>query len=121
MHFTTLREYQDKYVPDCLKSAVTKVNKYEPDINPCYADFARHYSTVIVPAWPHNAKDKAMVENAVKITYRRIFAPLRDRLFHSLEELNETIRDFLEKHNNTLFQRIKMSRRELFDETEKLP
>ena len=60
-----------------------------------------------------------MVENAVKITYRRIFAPLRDRLFHSLEELNETIRDFLEKHNNTLFQRIKMSRRELFDETEK--
>jgi len=45
-------------VPDCLKSAVTKVNKYESDINPYYADFARHYGTVIVPARPHSAKDK---------------------------------------------------------------
>lgn len=106
-------------VPDCLKSAVTKGNKYEPDINPCYADFARHYGTVIVPARPHNARDKAMVENAVKIVYRRVFAPLRDRLFYSLEELNEAIRDLLEKHNNTSFQRIKMSRRELFNEIEK--
>jgi len=106
-------------VPDCLKSAVTKGNKYEPDINPVYADFARHYGTAVVPARPHNAKNKAMVENAVKITYRRIFAPLRDHLFHSLEEINEAIRDLLEKHNNTHFQRIKMSRRNLFDEIEK--
>jgi len=106
-------------VPDCLKSAVTKANKYEPDINPCYADFARHYSTVIVPARPHSAKDKAMVENAVKIIYRRVFAPLRDRLFHSVDKLNEAIRDLLEEHNNTPFQRIKMSRRQLFEEIEK--
>jgi len=60
-----------------------------------------------------------MVENAVKIVYRRIFAPLRDRLFHSLGELNEAIRDLLEEHNTTSFQRIKMSRRELFEEIEK--
>jgi hypothetical protein len=106
-------------VPDCLKSAVTKGNKYEPDINPVYADFARHYATVIVPARPHNPKDKAMVENAVKITYRRIFAPLRDRLFYSLEEINEAISDLLEEHNNTPFQRMKTSRRELFNEIEK--
>jgi len=106
-------------VPDCLKSVVTKGNKYEPDINPCYADFARHYGTVIVPARPHNAKDKAMVENAVKIVYRRVFAPLRDRLFYSLGELNQAIRNLLKEHNNTSFQRIKMSRRELFEEIEK--
>lgn len=106
-------------VPDCLKSAVTKGNKYDPDINPVYADFARHYGTVIVPARPHNAKDKAMVENAIKITYRRVFAPLRDRLFYSLEEINEAIRDLLEEHNKTPFQRMKASRRKLFDEIEK--
>jgi len=29
-------------VPDSLKSGVTKANKYEPEINPVYADFARH-------------------------------------------------------------------------------
>jgi len=43
-----------------------------------------------------------MVENAVKITYRRIFASLRHRLFHSLEEINEAIKERLEEHNNTL-------------------
>ena len=106
-------------VPDCLKSAVTKGNKYEPDINPEYANFAGHYGTAVVPARPRSPKDKAMVENAVKITYRRVFAPLRDRLFHSVKELNEAIRDLLEEHNNTPFQRIKMSRRDLFDEIEK--
>ena len=30
-------------VPDCLKSAVTKADPYEPDLNRAYAAFARHY------------------------------------------------------------------------------
>ena len=34
-------------VPDNLKSAIHKPNFYEPDINPEYSDFARHYQTVI--------------------------------------------------------------------------
>jgi transposase len=35
-------------VPDCLKSGVNDFDRYEPDINPEYADFARHYGTVIL-------------------------------------------------------------------------
>lgn len=106
-------------VPDCLKSAVTNSNQYEPDINPEYDDFARHYNTVILPARKNTPKDKAMVENAVKLTYIRVFAPLRNRIFYSIEELNEAIWERLEIHNNTRFQRIKISRWELFNETEK--
>jgi len=60
-----------------------------------------------------------MVENAVKITYRRIFAPLRDQLFYSLQEINEAIRNLLEEHNKAPFQRTKTSRRQLFNEIEK--
>jgi transposase len=45
-------------VPDCLKSAVTKGCKYEPEINPDYLDFARHYQTAILPARPHEPRDK---------------------------------------------------------------
>ena len=86
-------------VPDCLKSGVTNGNKYEPDINPEYADFARHYGTVILPARPNSAKDKALVENAVNLVYTRIYAPLRNRSFYSLEELNKAMRELLEKHN----------------------
>jgi transposase len=106
-------------VPDCLKSAVARANKYEPDINPVYADFARHYGTAIVPARPYNPKDKAMVENAVKIVYQRVFAPLRNKSFYSLEELNGAIREKIDEHNSKPFQRMRMSRRDLFNEVEK--
>lgn len=63
-------------VPDNLKSAVHKANFYEPDINPEYSDFARHYQTVILPARPNRARDKAMVEGTVRIVYAWIFAAL---------------------------------------------
>ena len=43
-------------VPDNLKSAVSKACRYEPDINPTYAEFARHYKTTIFPARPYRPK-----------------------------------------------------------------
>lgn len=106
-------------VPDNLKSGVKKADKYEPDINPVYNDFAEHYRTVILPSRSRHPKDKALVENAVKLIYQRVYAPLRNQGFYSLEELNQAIRDLLEEHNNKPFQRLKYSRRTLFDETEK--
>jgi len=106
-------------VPDCLKTGVTKWNRYDPDINPGYADFARHYGTTILPARPDRPQDKALAENAVKIAYSRIFAPLRDRDFYSLRELNRAIKQKLEDHNNRCFQRLSMSRRQLFEEIER--
>ena len=106
-------------VPDCLKAAVTKANKYEPDINPEYADFARHFQTVILPARPHSPKDKALVEGAVRIVDAWIFAALRDRIFHSIEELNQAIRQELETYNAKPMQKYGISRKELFEQIEK--
>jgi transposase len=106
-------------VPDNLKSAVHKPNFYEPDINPEYADFARHYQTVILPARPNHARDKAMVEGAVRIVYAWIFAALRNRLFYSLKDLNLAISEQLEIYNHKPMQKLKTSRRELFEQTEK--
>jgi transposase len=106
-------------VPDNLKSGVTQSNRYEPGINIMFDDFAGHYKTVILPARVRRPRDKALVENAVNLVYQRIYAPLRNRIFYSLEELNEAIWDLLEQHNNIPFQRLKTSRRELFDNIEK--
>ncbi len=106
-------------VPDNLKSGVTHSNRYEPGINLMFDDFAGHYQTVILPARVRRPQDKALVENAVNLVYQRIYAPLRNRIFYSLEELNEAMWDLLEQHNNTPFQRLKTSRRELFDNIEK--
>ena len=78
-------------VPDNLKSGVTCSNRYEPGINFMFDDFAEHYHTIILPAWVRRSQDKALVENAVKLVYQRIYAPLRNRTFWSLEELNEAI------------------------------
>jgi len=106
-------------VPDNLKSAVTKPDKYEPDINPEYDDFAKHYGTVIFPARSGKYKDKALAENLVKIVYQRVFAPLRNHIFYSIGELNEAIAELNKKHINTPFQRLNTTRMELFLEVEK--
>ena len=106
-------------VPDNLKSAVNRSNRYEPGINLAYDDFAEYYKTVIIPARVREARDKALVENAVGLAYQRIYAPLRNTSFYSLEELNEAVWGLLEEHNNTPFQRLDTSRRGLFEEVEK--
>ncbi len=106
-------------VPDCLKSAILKSNPYEPDINPEYADFARHYQTAILPARPRHPKDKALVEGAVRIVYTRIYAAIRNRMFHSIAELNDAIGKELDSYNNVRMQRLNTSRKQLFDDIEK--
>jgi len=109
----------DAIVPDNLRSAVSRSDPYEPGINPTFDDFAEYYDTVIIPARVRKARDKALAENAVKLLYQRIYAPLRNRTFYSLEELNEAIWERLEEHNNKAFQRLEISRRELFERTER--
>jgi len=105
--------------PDCYKSAITKHDRYDPDINPEYSHFAEHYNTVIMPARPFHPKDKALVENAVKIVYYWIYASLRDQVFYTLGELNRAILAQLEKYNAKKMQSSGLSRLQLFEKIEK--
>ena len=102
-------------VPDNLRSGVSKACKYEPELNPTYADLAEHYNCAVLPARPYRARDKAKVENGVLIAQRWILSVLRKRTFYSLAELNTAIRQCLERLNNRLLHRLKKSRRELFE------
>jgi len=106
-------------VPDNLKSGVIKADIYEPELNLLFADFAEYYRCAIVPARAGKPKDKAHVENAVKIIYTRVFAALRKEAFHTVEELNRAIWEKLEEHNNRDFQKMEISRKRLFEEVEK--
>lgn len=105
-------------VPDCLKSAVIKADKYEPIINETYLDFSRHYNTTILPARSLHPKDKALAEGFVKIAYTRIFAPLRNRTFHSVQEINEAFWEQLDKHNGMHFQGRAYSRKDTYQDVE---
>ena len=106
-------------VPDNLKSAVIKSSKYEPVLNEAFADFAEHYSTTILPARAYRPRDKALVENAVRIIYTRIYAKLRDTIYFTLEELNVAILLALKEHNNLLLTGRNYSRMQQFDEIER--
>lgn len=106
-------------VPDNLKAAVTKSSKYEPVLNDTFADFAEHYSTTILPARAYRPRDKALVENAVKIIYSRIYTKLKNKEHYTLEELNTSIRAELEEHNHLTLTGRNYSRRQQFEEIER--
>lgn len=105
-------------VPDNLKSAVIKTNRYEPKLNENFEAFADHYSMAVVPARAYKPKDKSLVEGAVKIIYQRVFAQMPSDLPHSLEELNERIKVLLHEHNHQKFKGLAYSRWDQFNDGE---
>lgn len=106
-------------VPDNLKSAVTKSNRYEPTLNEAFEDFADHYQTTLLPARPRRPRDKSLVEGAVKIVYNKIYSNLSKDLCTCLADLNAEIRPLLEQLNDVKMQGRVYSRREQFEEIEK--
>lgn len=107
-------------VPDNPKTGVTKADFYEPDINPTYRDWADHFGVVVIPARPRKPKDKAKVEAAVRVTGEWILARLRNVTFFSLNELNAAIWELLVALNERPFQKRPGSRKEVYEEQEKL-
>ena len=72
-------------VPDNLKSAITRNDAHEPVINEEFASFAEHYGCAVYPARVRHPKDKALVENAVKLIYRNVYTDLEGILFEDLD------------------------------------
>ena len=106
-------------VSDNLKSGVIRANRYEPDITQSFSDFCNHYQMAVIPTRVAKPKDKPLVEGLIRILYSRIYAPLRNRTFYSLNEINLAIAELLEQHNNAMFSRRNESRRQVFESSEK--
>lgn len=106
-------------IPDNLRSAVSRTSRYDPDLNPSYAEWAAFYGTAVLPARVRRPKDKSPVESAVNGVERRILARLRNRKFFSLEELNQAISPLLAEYNLRPFQQLGGSRRSVFLEVDK--
>lgn len=103
---------------DNLKAFVTRSDRYEPKFNELSGQLGAHYGIELQAARPRKPKDKASVENMVSTVYRRIYAPLRDKVFHSIDELNEAIRGRLKIHNEIPFQKKEGTRRSVFESFE---
>jgi transposase len=106
-------------VPDQPRSLISKPCRYDPELNPTYQEFARHYSTCVIPARPRHPRDKSKVEGGVLLAQRWIIAALRNRAFYSIEEINEAIDGLLDKLNSKPLRKLKRSRRELLVEVDR--
>jgi transposase len=103
------------FTPDNTKTAILKACYYDPEKNPEYADFARHYNGTILPTRKQKPRDKAKVENAVQLAQRRVLAALRDAVFFSLTDLNAAIRKIVGEVNGEPFQKRPGTRNQLFE------
>jgi len=117
--FEFLGGVSELLVPDNLRSGVCKAHRYEPDLNPTYADLASHYGVAVLPARVRKPRDKAKAEAGVLLVERWILAVLRHRTFFSLAELNREIARLLERLNTRPFKKLPGSRRELFERLER--
>jgi len=106
-------------VPDNPKAAVDKPSQYDPDIHADFQHMASFFGVAVIPARVRHPKDKATVECAVKVATMWIVAALRDTKFFSLAELNQHIKQLLEKLNNRPFKKVPGSRRSLFESIDK--
>jgi len=59
------------------------------------------------------------VEKGVDLAYKKLYAPIRDRIFTSIEQLNEALRGQLEILNNQPYQARTGTRRQQLDEFER--
>lgn len=107
------------FVADNLKSGVTHVCRYEPEVNRTYQELARFYGAVVIPARARKPKDKAKAESGVLLAQRWIIAVLRHQSFFALPELNAAIRAKLEVLNNRPMKKLGVSRRALFEQLER--
>lgn len=102
---------------DNLKTAVIRPSRYEPVFTVCY-QLSEHYGTTFSATRPYSPRDKAMVEQAVRIVYAHVYATLRDQEFTSLQALNEAMGQQLYLLNNKPYKKTAYSRWYFYDEQE---
>ena len=103
---------------DNLRTAVSKSDRYEPTFTDLCYQLSEHYGTTFSATRPSKPRDKAMVEKAVNLVYRHVYAPLRRRTFHSLAEINHYFRIQIDLLNLRKYKGSDFSRRDLFEQQE---
>ena len=104
---------------DNMKTAVSKSSRYEPVFTETLLQWSLHNNITLLAARVRKPKDKASVENQVKLSYQRIYAPSRNKIFFSLDELNADILEQLNLYHLRTFQRKDYSRLDSFLSNEK--
>ncbi|MCH8495718.1 MAG: IS21 family transposase [Balneolales bacterium] len=104
---------------DNFRSVVKRADRYEPTLPELMESLSVHYQCTFMTTRVRKPRDKASVESAVNVAYKRIYGKLRNQRYYSLTELNEGIAQALEELNDRAFKGKTVCRRELFERYEK--
>lgn len=104
---------------DNMRTAVTRSDRYEPVFTDLCYQLSEHYGTTFSATRPGKPRDKAMVEKAVSLVYKYVYAPLRHRTFASLAEINHYFRQQIDLLNLRKYKGSSFSRRDLFEQQER--
>lgn len=106
-------------IPDNCKTAISKPQYYEPQVNPAYWQWARHYEIAVIPARVREPQDKALVEESIGWLETWLLGWLRKQRFFSFAELNNTIQQRVSTLCEHPFQKRPGSRISIFTELDK--
>ena len=105
-------------VPDNCATASDRSAIYITLVNKTYEAFAEHYGCAVVPARVRRPRDKSLAEGTVNLAETWIVAPANELAFHSLEELNDFVRERTDWLNDRLFSDKEGSRRSVYEQDE---
>jgi transposase len=104
---------------DNLKTAVKRSDRYEPLFTDLCYQLSDHYKTTFSATRPYKPRDKALVEKAVNLLYKTAYAPVRNRSFTSIKEINVHLHAQSDLLNCRPYKGSAYSRRDLFEQEEK--
>jgi transposase len=103
---------------DNMKTAVKRVDRYEPQFTDICHHLSEHYATTFSATRPYSPRDKAMVERAVNIVYNHVYGPLRHQEFTSITHLRHAMLEQLTLLNDKPYKNTPFSRRYFFEQQE---
>ena len=107
------------FVPDNLKTAVSKHTRDELILQSVCSDLEDFYGTIILPPPPRKPKGKATIENHVRFLETHLVEKLKERVYVSLEELNADIKKIVATLNSRNSAIIGGSRKAAFEKYDK--
>lgn len=107
------------FVPDNLKTAVTKHTKDELILQSSFSDLEDFFDTIVLPPPARKPKGKPTVENHVRYLETHLIEKLKEQIFTSYEELNAEIKKIVAVLNSRLFQNKSFSRFDAFEKYDK--
>ena len=110
--------------PDNCKTAVSKANYYDPELNKAYYDLALYYNIAIIPARVRTPQDKSQVESSIGWLETWLLGWLKGsgpyvRQFSSFTELNAAVKNRVADLAKRPFQKRAGSRESVFLELDR--